>query len=547
MVATAVPYVPSRPLPDSERRVDELFRERYDVVARRTDRIFLLLMVVQWVFGVVAAIAISPYAWAGREATLHVHVVAAIVLGGAISSLPIYLILSRPGEQITRYVVAVAQALWSGLLIHLTGGRIETHFHIFGSLALLAFYRDYKVLIPATAILVADHLTRQVLWPMSIYGIVNPAWWRFIEHAAWIVFEDVFLILNCQYGAQELRELCAKQVEIEDGQNLQQDITQLLSIVAHASEGDLTVRARIGAGILGSVADAFNSLLESLQSLLGQVREQIDRTNEAVAQIRESSGRVASGAATQAKEVTAATQLVERMSREIARVSESASQAADAAKRTEASAEAGTNAVQAVIAGMGTLRTNVQAGAKKMKSLGDRSIEITGIVGAIGRISEQTNMLALNAAIEAARAGEQGRGFSVVAEEVRKLAERAANATLEIERLAKAIHAETNETLEAIERQTHLVEQESHVVGRAGESLAKIRSVSTESATIVVDISNVARKQAEGTSSVVRAMEQISSIAHATQVGVEGTTATAAQLFQLSEELRRSVSRFKVA
>jgi methyl-accepting chemotaxis protein len=503
-------------------------------------------MIGQWLFGIFVALVISPFAWAGREMSVNVNVIAAVLLGGVLSGLPVYLAFARPGEPSTRYVIATAQMLWGALLIHLTGGRIETHFHVFGSLALLAFYRDYRVLIPATVVVAADHFLRQVFWPESVFGLANPQWWRFLEHAGWVVFEDVFLVVNCIFAANELRELCAKQVEIENSQHLQQDITQLLRVVADASDGNLTVRAPIGVGALGSVADAFNALMESLQRLLGQVRTQIEATNDAVSQIRQSSNLMASGAATQAKEVQAATQLVERMNAEISRVSHSATQAAEAAKRTEASAQEGTKAVQDVISGMGTLRANVQAGAKKMKSLGDRSMEITGIVGTISRISEQTNMLALNAAIEAARAGEQGRGFSVVAEEVRKLAERTAVATQEIGKLVKVIHTETTETVEAIERQTHVVEQESQVVGRAGESLSKIRAVSSESATIVVDISNIAKKQAEGTGTVVRVMEQISSIAQQTRAGVEGTTATAAQLYTLSEELRRSISRFKV-
>jgi twitching motility protein PilJ len=235
------------------------------------------------------------------------------------------------------------------------------------------------------------------------------------------------------------------------------------------------------------------------------------------------------------------------MSKEIEKVSSGAQIAADAASRTDASAKEGAEAVQNVIGGMGTLRANVQAGAKKMKNLGDRSMEITGIVGTISRISEQTNMLALNAAIEAARAGEHGRGFSVVAEEVRKLAERTAAATQEIDKLVKAIHHETTETVDAIEQQTAVVEQESAIVGQAGESLAKIRAASTESAGIVFDISKVARQQAEGTGNVVRVMEQISAIAQSTQVRVEGTVATVAQLSTLSEQLRTSVNRFKVA
>jgi twitching motility protein PilJ len=156
-------------------------------------------------------------------------------------------------------------------------------------------------------------------------------------------------------------------------------------------------------------------------------------------------------------------------------------------------------------------------------------------------------MLALNAAIEAARAGEHGRGFSVVADEVRKLAERTAGATQEIDKLVKAIHAETTETVGAIEQQTSIVEQESRAVGKAGESLQKIRQVSTESANIVVDISTVAKKQAEGAGRVVRAMEQISAIAKATQEGVEGTSATVTQLATLSNALRSSMGKFKVA
>jgi methyl-accepting chemotaxis protein len=532
---------------NADPRVEQLYKERYGIVARRTDRIFLALMIIQWVVGVFFALVVSPYAWAGREWHTNVHVYAAIVLGGVISSLPIFLIMKRPGDALTRYVVGAAQLLWSALLIHLMGGRIEAHFHVFGSLALLAFYRDWKVFVPATVVVAGDHFLRQVFWPESVFGTLNPEWWRFLEHAGWVVFEDIFLILNCVYSARELRELCANQVEVERGQNIQHDIMQLLKVVADASEGDLTVRATIGTGVLGTVADAFNTLMESLQALLGKVRTQIDRTNQIVGQIREASTRMATGAATQAKEVESATQLVEKMSGEIMRVSQNASTAAEAAKRTEVSAQEGSRVVQEIITGMTTLRSNVQAGAKRMKSLGDRSMEITGIVGTISKISEQTNMLALNAAIEAARAGEQGRGFSVVAEEVRKLAERTASATHEIDKLVKAIHAETNETAEAIEQQTHTVEEESRIVGRAGESLTKIRGVSTESASIVVDISNIAKKQAEGTGAVVRTMGQISAIAQATRQGVEATNATAAQLVQLSEELKKSVQRFRVS
>jgi len=254
----------------------------------------------------------------------------------------------------------------------------------------------------------------------------------------------------------------------------------LLRVVASASDGDLTVRAPVSVGALGNVADAFNSLLESLQELLGVVAGQIKLTDTIVASVKDASVKMATGATHQSAELLDTSKLIQKMSADISKVSDGADVAVAAAKRTEVSAVEGSKAVEDVIAGMTTLRANVQAGAKKMKNLGDRSMEITGIVSTISRISEQTNMLALNAAIEAARAGEHGRGFSVVAEEVRKLAERTAGATQEIDKLVKAIHHETNETVVAIEKQTQVVEQESQLVSQAGESLIQIRDVSTE-------------------------------------------------------------------
>ena len=331
-----------------------------------------------------------------------------------------------------------------------------------------------------------------------------------------------------------------------DNESLQENIMELLQVVSEAADGDLRVRAKISTGALGNVSDAFNHLLESLQGLIGEIENQLNLTNGAIKTIADASRQMAAGANHQTSEVLSATKLVEGMSKDIQRVSENARVAADAAKRTQSSAHEGTQGVNNVIAGMGTLRSNVQAGAKKMKNLGDRSMEITGIVGTITRISEQTNMLALNAAIEAARAGEHGRGFSIVAEEVRKLAERTAAATEEIEKLVKAIHSETTETVEAIEQQTQFVEQESVLVGRAGESLAKISQVSTESATLVAQISDVALKQVEGVSIIVRTMDQISSIAKSTQSGAEGTANTVQRLSELSAQLTGSIRRFKL-
>src|SRR5262249_47178869 len=155
-----------------DRRAGELFAQHQREIHIRTDRLFASLMLLQWIAGIAFALWVSPLAWDGAVSRTHVHVWAAILLGGGICLFPAVLGVVRAGEASTRYTIAVAQMLMGALLIHLTGGRIETHFHVFGSLAFLAFYRDWRVLIPATVIVALDHLLRGVFWPQSVYGVL---------------------------------------------------------------------------------------------------------------------------------------------------------------------------------------------------------------------------------------------------------------------------------------------------------------------------------------------------------------------------------------
>jgi signal transduction histidine kinase len=187
------------------KRAAEIYRNDLRGVYVRTDRVFLWLFIMQWAAAIVVALVISPYAWAGRTRTLHLHVEIAVFGGLIMNLLPVVLIFLRPGGQITRHVVAITQMLWAATFVHLTGGRIETHFHIFGSLAFISFYRDPRVLVTATAVVALDHLLLGFFWPESVYGIANPEWWRFLEHAAWVIFEDIVLWLGCRRALLEMR------------------------------------------------------------------------------------------------------------------------------------------------------------------------------------------------------------------------------------------------------------------------------------------------------------------------------------------------------
>jgi diguanylate cyclase (GGDEF)-like protein/PAS domain S-box-containing protein len=192
-----------------------LFNRHRNKLFRTTDRLFVGLLAFQWLAAIVTALVISPITWAGASTWVHPHIWAATALGGVLVSLPSTLALTCPGMAITRHSIAAAQMLMGALLIHLTGGRIETHFHIFGSLAFLAFYRDWTVLISASIVAAADHLLRGIFWPQSIYGILMIQPWRWVEHTGWVVFDDLFLVWSCRKSMREMQDIAERQATLE--------------------------------------------------------------------------------------------------------------------------------------------------------------------------------------------------------------------------------------------------------------------------------------------------------------------------------------------
>ncbi len=196
-------------------RVAQLMHRREQEVSTKADKIFAALMGLQWVAAVVAALVISPRTWVGPASHVHPHVVAAALLGGLIAMPPLYVTLWHTGRASNRFVVAVSQMLFSALLIHVSNGRIETHFHIFGSLAFLAFYRDWRVLVPATLVIALDHLIRGLYFPESVFGLNYSAPWRAFEHATWVLFEDAFLGYSCVLSRREMAAASRDEAELQ--------------------------------------------------------------------------------------------------------------------------------------------------------------------------------------------------------------------------------------------------------------------------------------------------------------------------------------------
>lgn len=264
---------------DENLRAAELFREHQQSICRRTDRIFSVLMPLQWLAGVAIALWISPLTWTGTTSRLHPHLIAAILLGGLINVLPVLLALFRPGAFATRSVIAVGQMLMSALLIHLMGGRIETHFHVFGSLAFLAFYRDWRVFIPATLVVALDHVLRGLFWPESVFGILTASPWRWLEHAGWVLFEETFLLISCAQSVREMRDIARQRAQLEGtNQRIEAEVVARTAELRSAQDENLRMARRAGmadiaTNVLHNVGNVLNSANVSASIISDKLRK----------------------------------------------------------------------------------------------------------------------------------------------------------------------------------------------------------------------------------------------------------------------------------
>ncbi len=365
--------------------------------------------------------------------------------------------------------------------------------------------------------------------------------WVSILSGALALFSVVGLLWALN-RAQRVRYQTTKELNDRN----QEAIMRLLDEMGSLAEGDLTVKATVTEDMTGAIADSINFAVEQLRTLVTTINDTSVQVAASAQETQATAMHLADAAEHQAQEINAATDRINEIASSINQVSRNSADSAEVARRSVRIATNGAGVVRQTIAGMDSIRDQIQETSKRIKRLGESSQEIGSIVELINDISEQTNILALNAAIQAASAGEAGRGFAVVADEVQRLAERSSSATKRIESLVQTIQADTNEAVSSMEQTTSEVVAGARLAEDAGTALGEIEKVSSDLSGLIEGISVAAQEQSTAASNITQAMNTIQSITAQTSQGASQTAESIGNLAQLAADLRRSVADFKL-
>ena len=483
-----------------KQQMKEYAQEQYAVGSL----IFKWLLPVEWIIISLFALWYTPQTWIGETASVNSHIYGAIVLGGFVALVPAALAWWKPKAAVTRHACSIAQMLLSGILVHVLGGRVEAHFSFFAGLAFVSIFRDWRCILTATLVAAVDHLGRGYFMPMSIFGIDTPALLRAIEHAAYVIFEDIILFITC--GLQHRSWKRQATLALDNNRNrLAADQAQESARAAQAKAESLSEQLQQG---VVQTYDKLNEAVADLSTmtveLAGNASNTVSRAdgaNTATAGIAQRMTTVANGTI----ELASSVRQVSDISAEAASVTSEASELASLARVDV---------------------TGLQSSAK----------QVAKIVGVIADIAGQTNMLALNATIEAARAGKAGRGFAVVASEVKELARQTADST---ENIAKQVNASQQQNAIVVEKLLSILD----LIERANELQNSIATTVEGQAETVSELSISAEQMSSEAQSVRQLVGEVNELTGSTNDLARKGEGRCLDLKQLSHDLNELLQR----
>lgn len=454
----------------------------------------------------------------------------AIAVGLPAVLAPAALVATGPGSLLARSAIAAAFMVFSALTIQQFGGVIEAHFSIFVLLAFLLYYRDWRPILLAAALIAVHHVAFNYLqalnWGFYVFD-AGPSIARVLAHAAYVVVQAGMLI----YMAIRLEREAVVSARV--GQ-----------LAARIGEGDLR-----GINSRGEDSELLRSVLDMRTKLAGML-ERFDQEARSVASSAQALDHHSDVAAQRMRQQRAATNdisaSVDTLTAGLTALADDAEQARTLAKDSGTSARKGAGIVKAAIDEIASIASTIQSSADSVEELGKQSDRVAAVVSLIKDIAGQTNLLALNAAIEAARAGEQGRGFAVVADEVRKLAERTASATEEVVAMINDIQTSKGQALANIESAVERVGTGTALAAEAGASIARITEEAGRVEQVFESIANNLGEHSAAARSIAGAVVSVANLADETEASASKVALEVGSLDRAARELSQAVGGFRI-
>jgi len=569
-----------------EKRTEQVYANARVEHFARIDKLFAKLLMIQWPVSIAFAWFLTPYTWAGRESSIHVHLLMAIFVGALATVFPAWLGLKRSGEAMTRFIIAIALVSYFILFVHLGGGREEAHFYFFILMAFSALYFDWRVVATVIAIVGVEHIVRTTLTPISIFGTLESPWFQLFRHILWALFEGAVLIyatlmidgdqqsaarktaladmkqaqvdellMQAQVAVEEERKVReqstresellkleiearkeaedARATEAIEKQTLETQVNELLQTMNAVADGDLTREVTVkGSDAIGRLGAGFEVLLMRLNQDFSQLINSAAAMSDTSRSLSGTSNTLGVSAHKTTERAELVSRAAETVHGHVSRVAETSEQMNTAVVGISNSSKGAVQVCsQAVVLASKADQT--------VRQLSDSSVGIGSVLKVITGIAEQTNLLALNATIEAARAGESGKGFAVVANEVKELAKETARATDEIATRIGAIQNDAGDAGKVIKEIGDIIDQIS-------ESQTKITTSVEQNLEATAVITQIGQESATGTASISENIAQLADSARDTSNGANETREVATTLNSLSEKLNNIVSAFTV-